>query len=64
MKTTLFYITILLALCAFVANARSQSPVTVYQTTLMESGQKTPEVSTDELRKILSEKSATVFDAR
>jgi rhodanese-related sulfurtransferase len=30
----------------------------------MESGQKTPEVSTSELRKILGEKSATVFDAR
>ena len=30
----------------------------------MESNQKTVEVSTDELRKILAEKSATVFDAR
>ena len=30
----------------------------------MESGQKTPEVSTNELRKILADKSATVFDAR
>jgi rhodanese-related sulfurtransferase len=64
MRTTLFYITILLTLCAFVANARSQSPVNVYQTTLMESRQNTPEVSTDELRKILSERSATVLDAR
>lgn len=64
MKTMLFYITILSALCTFVANARSQSPVSVYQTTLMEPGQKTTEVTTDELRKILSEKSATVFDAR
>jgi rhodanese-related sulfurtransferase len=30
----------------------------------MESGQKTTEVSTDELRKIVAEKNATVFDAR
>ncbi|MBI4758930.1 MAG: sulfur transferase [Chloroflexi bacterium] len=30
----------------------------------MEKGQKTPEVSTGELRKILDQKSATVFDAR
>ena len=29
-----------------------------------ESGQKTIEVSTDELRKIIAEKNATVFDAR
>ena len=30
----------------------------------MESGQKTTEVSTDELRKIIAEKNATVFDSR
>ena len=47
----------------FVTRANAESPV-VYEATLMESGQKTPEVSTNRLRKILTEKSATVFDAR
>src|SRR5436190_34064 len=38
--------------------------LTVFQTTLMESNQKTAEVSTDELRQVLKDNSATVFDAR
>jgi rhodanese-related sulfurtransferase len=38
--------------------------VTVFQTTLMEPNQKTAEISTDELRQILRDGSATVFDAR
>jgi len=42
----------------------SQSPVSIHQATLMETDQKTKEVSTEELRKILLEKSAIVFDAR
>ncbi len=37
---------------------------TIFQATLREPNQKTPEVSTEELGKILAEKSATVFDAR
>lgn len=45
-------------------SAWGESALNIYQTTLMEPGQKTPEVSTEELRKILAEKSATVFDAR
>ncbi len=64
MKTTLFQIIFLLALGAVVTCANAESPATVYETTLMESGQKAPEVSTSDLRKILAEKSATVFDAR
>jgi rhodanese-related sulfurtransferase len=36
----------------------------IFQATLMEAKQKTPEISTEELRKILADKSATVFDAR
>jgi rhodanese-related sulfurtransferase len=36
----------------------------IQQATLMESDQKTPEISTQELRQILAEQSATVFDAR
>jgi rhodanese-related sulfurtransferase len=38
--------------------------LTIFQTTLMEPNQKTAEVSTDELRQILKDGSATVFDAR
>jgi len=64
MKTTLSQIIFLLALGAVVTCANAESPATVYETTLMESGQKALEVSTSDLRKILAEKSATVFDAR
>ena len=64
MKTTLFQIVFLLALGAIVTCANAESPTTVYETTLMESGQKALEISTSDLRKILAEKSATVFDAR
>jgi rhodanese-related sulfurtransferase len=45
-------------------SARGESALNIFQATLMEPGQKTPEVSTEELRKILTEKSAVVFDAR
>jgi rhodanese-related sulfurtransferase len=36
----------------------------IRQATLLEPGQKTPEISTEELQQILAAKSATVFDAR
>jgi rhodanese-related sulfurtransferase len=36
----------------------------IFQTTLMEANQKTAEVSTDELRQILADQSAVVFDSR
>lgn len=39
----------------------AQSPINIHQATLIETGQKTKEVSTEEIRKILLEKSATVF---
>jgi rhodanese-related sulfurtransferase len=42
----------------------AQSVGTVYQTSLMEPGQKTPEVTTEELRKVLADKSAVVLDTR
>ena len=64
MKTTLFHIAFFLALGLWVTYTSADSPATVYETTLMESGQKTLEVSTNELHKVLAEKSATVFDAR
>ena len=64
MKTTICQITFLVVLGAAVTCATAGSPVTVYEATLMQTGQKTQEISTHELRKILAEKSATVFDAR
>jgi rhodanese-related sulfurtransferase len=44
--------------------ARGDSSVDIYRATLQEANQKTPEVSTEELRQILAAKSAVVFDAR
>jgi rhodanese-related sulfurtransferase len=43
--------------------AGAQGP-NVYQTTLEEANQKTPEVSTDELKRILANGSAVVLDTR
>ena len=42
----------------------AKRPYSIQHATLLESDQKTPEISTDELRTILAKKSATVFDAR
>lgn len=53
---------LILAFCPLSANA--QSSASIHSATLMESDQKTKEISTEELRNILAEKSATVFDAR
>jgi rhodanese-related sulfurtransferase len=53
---------LILAVCPLLANA--QSTANIHQATLMEADQKTNEVSTEEARKILAEKSATFFDAR
>ena len=57
-----FLVTMTLAAYPQLANA--QSPVSIHQATLMETDEKAREVSTEELRKILLTKSATVFDAR
>ena len=46
------------------AVASAQPAGTIYQTTLMEPGQKTPEVTTEALRMILADKSAIVLDTR
>src|SRR5262245_36169464 len=51
-----------LGLCA--PYASGQVAINIQQATLMEPDQKTPEISIEELRQILAEKSATVFDAR
>ena len=45
-------------------DSNGQAVLNIQQATLMEPDQKTPEISTEELRKTLGEKSATVFDAR
>ena len=55
---------LLIVLVACSASAAEPTDLNIRQTTLMEPGQKTTEVSTEELQTILSEQSATVFDAR
>jgi rhodanese-related sulfurtransferase len=57
-----FFVTTAFFVFPLINNA--QPPISIYQATLIEGGQKTKEVSTEELRKILLERSATVFDAR
>jgi len=49
---------------AATGQAVAQAAPSIYQTTLMEPNQKTQEVTTEELRKILAEKSAVVLDTR
>lgn len=46
------------------ATAYGQSPGNIFQATLGESGQRTAEVSTEQFRGILAERSAVVLDAR
>lgn len=53
-----------LGLGVYAPYASGQPVMNIQQTTLMESAQKTSEISTEELRVILVEKIATVFDAR
>ncbi|MFQ5798660.1 MAG: rhodanese-like domain-containing protein [Candidatus Binatia bacterium] len=53
-----------LLLVGAAATASSQKVVNMFEAVLGETGQRTPEVSTEELRRILVEKSAVVFDAR
>ena len=53
-----------LVLISSVTAASEQTPGNIFQATLGESGQRTAEVSTEQLRGILAEKSAIVLDAR
>jgi rhodanese-related sulfurtransferase len=55
---------LILALLLLVSAMLAQSGSNVYTATLEESGAKTPEISTEELRRILADKSAPVFDVR
>jgi rhodanese-related sulfurtransferase len=54
----------ILVLVGFVTAAYGQSPGNIFQATLGESGQRTAEVSTDQLKGILADQSAVVLDAR
>ncbi len=58
--------TILLTFMLFgsAAAAHGQTPGNIFQATLGESGQRTAEVSTEQLRGILADKNAVVLDAR
>lgn len=53
-----------LVTCSGALSAPGQTPTSVDQAVVGESGQPTVEVSTDELRRILAERTAFVFDAR
>lgn len=53
-----------LALLGLVATASAETPGSIFQATLGESTQRTAEVSTEELRRILADKSAIVLDTR
>ena len=57
-------VVLLLASWASTARAPGQAKATVSQTTLEEAGQLTPEISTEELKKILTTKSEPVLDVR
>lgn len=60
-----FLFVIAVATCLVPAGSvAAETARTIRQATLEESDQKTPEVSTDELRRILADGSAVVFDAR
>ena len=54
----------MLALVALQRPGSGQTPGNIFQSVLGESGQRTAEVSTEELKRILAERSATVLDAR
>jgi len=62
--TSHWRLTILLPLVLFAATVRAQSSTTIHQATLMERDQKTQEVSTEELQRILGDRTAMVFDVR
>ena len=49
---------------AIASATAATTPVSVYQATLAEPNQKTPEISTEEMRRILADGSAIVIDAR
>lgn len=63
-QATRLFASCLLALAVLTTWNGAQTPANIHSATLAEAGQKTAEVSTEELRRILQEKSAVVFDVR
>ncbi len=65
MSVVVFGLSVVVAVGLAVSGpAVAQTVMSILQATLMEPNQKTPEVTTDELRRILADGSAYVFDAR
>ena len=61
---TVLIIALLLAIGSFYSYAKADSPNDIYNATFIETNEKTVNISTNELKRILEEKSATVFDSR
>jgi rhodanese-related sulfurtransferase len=55
---------VVLVTCSGARSSGSQAPTTIHQAVLNEPNQRTREVSTDELRQMLADRTAFVFDAR
>lgn len=64
LATARFVATLALGFLAAASLAAAQSGTSILHATLLEPSQKTTEVSTDELRRILAERSSLVLDAR
>ena len=64
MKLIFFQIVLLLGLSFFANSAQAEYRVSIYEATLEESNQKTPEISTREMQRILETQSAMVVDPR
>lgn len=64
MKRKVLHTACLLLLGLWVASGHAQSTVNIYRAVLDEASTTTAQVTTDELRKILADKSATIFDTR
>lgn len=63
-QATHLFASCVLAIAVLGAAAWAQEQANIHTATLSETGQKTAEVSTQELRRILKERSAVVFDVR
>jgi rhodanese-related sulfurtransferase len=64
MKTKITNILSILVLGAITVSASAQVTMNIFNAVLVEKNQKTRNISTEELRKILVDRSATVFDVR
>jgi len=64
MKLLFYQTVLLLGLGFFASSAQAEYGVNIYEATLAEPNQKTPEISTREMQRIVEQKSATVIDPR